>query len=186
MKRLLLGGALTLGLIGGAAGVIVHTGMLDIAADSPHYPLVYKLIETARDRAIDRRARAVTPPNDLADEGRVRRGAGNYAAMCAGCHLEPGTEDSEIRRGLYPAPPALTQPAAGQDADILAARRFWVIKHGVKASAMPAWAQGGMDDQAIWDLVAFLKVLPAMSAEQYRGVVAVSAGHAHGGMGHGD
>ncbi len=33
---------------------------------------------------------------------------GNYDAMCAQCHLGPGLGDSEIHKGLYPAPPNLS------------------------------------------------------------------------------
>lgn len=63
----------------------------------------------------------------------------------------------------------------------LAARRFWVIQHGIKASAMPAWSNAGMADAAIWDLTAFLGRLPALSAEQQRSMVSASDGHSHQG-----
>lgn len=179
----------TLAAIAAAGVVTVYSGVVDVAADSPHGPLVYRLLEDLRERAIARRIGAIQPPADLDDGGRQRRGAGNYAAMCADCHLAPGVENSEIRRGLYPTPPDLARPASVADAG--AARRFWIIKHGIKASGMPAWAKGGMEDAAIWDLVAFLERLPGLSPEQYRDLVAASPGHAHGGIvrkesGHGD
>jgi len=105
--------------------------------------------------------------------------------MCANCHLSPGVENTEIRQGLYPIPPnlALKRDHATQS-DSMAARQFWIIKHGIKASGMPAWSKGGMDDQAIWDLTAFLNVLPNLSSEQYRQHVAASDGHSHAGMDH--
>lgn len=39
-----------------------------------------------------------------------------------------------------------------------------------------------MDDEAIWDLTAFIKVLPKLSANEYQASVAASEGHSHAGM----
>lgn len=184
MKKILLGAVGTLGLGALAAAVLMQVGVLDFAADAPHSPVVYRLIEWAREQSIARRAADVTVPADLSDTGRILRGAGNYDAMCVQCHLAPGIEDSEIRKGLYPTPPNLVKPIA--DSRSTDAHRFWIVKHGVKASGMPAWSKGGMEDEAIWDLTAFLKVLPSLSPDEYRQQVEASDGHSHGGMdGHG-
>ncbi|MCW5625167.1 MAG: cytochrome c [Burkholderiales bacterium] len=183
MMKILIGVVGTLGAAALATVIVLYNGWIDIAADSPHGPTVYRLIEFARDRAIARRSEAVKPPDDLADPVRLRRGAGNYAAMCAGCHLSPETEDSELRKGLYPEPPSLAKTATGpSNVDTDPARRFWIIKHGIKASGMPAWSKGGMEDEAIWDLVAFVGQLPNLSATEYRELVDTSAGHAHAGI----
>ena len=45
-----------------------------------------------------------------------------------------------------------------------AQRAFWTIKHGIKMSAMPAWGKT-LDDAAIWDLVAFIRQMPAITPE---------------------
>lgn len=164
------------------AGVVVYTGAFDVAADTPHAAVTYRLIAFARERSIARRIEDITPPGDLGDVARVRRGAGNYAAMCSGCHLEPGIETSELRAGLYPQPPNLAKPATGRSHEAGdAARKFWIVKHGIKASGMPAWSKGGMEDAAIWDLVAFVQRLPKMSASEYRELVESSEGHSHAG-----
>ncbi len=185
MKHFLMGVLTTL-VIGVGVGVVaVYSGMVNVSADTPHSPLVFRLIETAREHAIDRNTRDLTAPANLSDAERVRRGAGNYAAMCVGCHLAPGKTDSEIRMGLYPQPPDLAQP--DEVAVDEAARQFWVIKHGIKASGMLAWSKGGIEDEAIWDLVAFLQQMPALSPAQYLELVEASEGHSHGGIaGHGD
>lgn len=185
----------TLALFGAAAAiasalgaVAYYGGFIDVSADAPHAPIVFDFIQEARERSIERRAREITPPADLSDSERVRRGAGNYEAMCAQCHLSPGKPNTEIRQGLSPPPPDLTKSSNQQQPSSAAsARRFWVIKHGIKASAMPAWSKGGMEDAAIWDLTAFLDRLPALSPEQYQSLVAASNGHSHLGaieMGH--
>ena len=165
------------------AGVgLIQGGMMDFAADTPHNPVVFKLIEWARERSVERQSADIAVPTDLSDAARIKRGAGNYAAMCASCHLAPAVRDSEIRKGLYPQPPDLARPEqASDDAASVDARRFWVIKHGIKGSGMPAWAKGGMTDSDIWDLTAFLKAMPALSPEQYRQQVEASEGHSHEG-----
>lgn len=182
MKQILLGafGGLSLGaatLIG-----LLQAGAIDMAADTPHNHTVYHLIEWAREQSIARRVAAITPPDNLPDSNRIRRGAGNYDAMCVSCHLSPGMEDSEIRKGLYPIPPNLSKPDITEDSGRADARLFWIIKHGVKASGMPAWSKGGMEDEAIWDLAAFLKIMPKLSMEEYRQFVEISDGHSHGGL----
>ena len=182
MKQFLLGAASVIGL-GALAGFgYIENGRLDFAADSAHSDGVTKLIAWAREQSINKQAKDIVPPADLANAERIRRGAGNYEAMCVGCHLSPGAEDSEIRKGLYPEPPNLSLPAATPEASGGDGRRFWIIKHGIKGSAMPAWAKGGMDDEAIWDLTAFIKVLPKLSANEYQASVAASEGHSHAGM----
>lgn len=184
MKNFLLGALATFVLGALAAGGLLYAGAFDVAADAPHAPAVHRLIEWARERAVARRAAGIAPPADLADAGRIRRGAGNYDAMCANCHLVPGADDSEIRRGLSPMPPNLAQPdgRAGEGGERDDARRFWIVKRGIQATGMPAWGRGGMDDQAIWDLAAFLKALPGLSASDYRRLVAASPGHSHAGL----
>lgn len=184
MKQFLLGAVSVLGLGAVAGYAAIQVGAVDFAADSPHAPGVARLIEWAREQSIARSAAGIQPPADLASEARIRRGAGNYEAMCVGCHLSPGVEDSEIRKGLYPAPPNLSVARSAGEERGADARRFWIVKHGIKGSGMPAWAQGGMDDEAIWDLAALVKVLPKLSAAEYRARVEASAGHTHAGMEH--
>ena len=91
--------------------------------------------------------------------------------MCASCHLKPGQKESDMSVGLYPAPPNLTiigqsNDEHGDDAQI-ARQNFWVIKHGIKASGMPAWGKTH-DDNRIWAMVAFLQRLPELTADQYQ------------------
>jgi len=86
--------------------------------------------------------------------------------MCTGCHLGPGVERSELSQGLYPAAPEL---AHGDE--LTATEQFWVIKHGVKLTAMPAWGKTH-NDQLIWDMVAFIRQLPKMNPAQYQAEVA--------------
>lgn len=176
MKTLVIVTVLAVALAGALAG-FVRSGAYPVGADQPHWPATAALMTAVRERALERAAREVAVPANLGDAARLRRGAGNYEAMCVGCHLKPGAEDSEIRKGLYPQPPNLATAAAGAPA-----RQFWVIKHGLKMTGMPAWSLGGMEDTDIWDLVALLQELPQLTPEAYAALVAASKGHTHAGM----
>jgi mono/diheme cytochrome c family protein len=159
-------------LLAAFAGVFIYAGIYNIGADAPHSKIVFGALQELRERAIANYSRAVTAPADLNDSKRIAAGAGLYNEMCTGCHLGPGVERSELSQGLYPSAPEL---ARGDD--LTPAQQFWVIKHGVKLTAMPAWGKTH-DDQLIWDMVAFIRQLPKLNAAQYKAAVA-SAPESH-------
>jgi mono/diheme cytochrome c family protein len=168
IKTLVVSAAI--GLLSVAA--FIYSGVFNIAADDPHWPLTYKILTVLRDRSVKARSAAITLPA-LDDDRSIRLGAGNYDAMCTPCHLSPGTEESELSRGLYPKPPSWRE--LGQvDAD----KAFWIIKHGIKMSGMPAWGKS-MSDPHIWNIVALLKKLPQLTPDAYRKLVESSPGHFH-------
>jgi len=175
MKRTITTLATTAALTALAVAGVVYFGLINVGADDPHLAPVHAFLSEARDRSIAVRSADIEVP-DLNDPALIRAGAGNYDSMCIGCHLAPGLEQTELNRGLYPAPPDLTK--IGGDGDPAAA--FWIIKHGIKATGMPAWGKS-MADQYIWGMVAFLQRLPGLGAEQYQTLVASSSGHQHGG-----
>jgi mono/diheme cytochrome c family protein len=149
----------------GFAGIYIYIGAYNIAADAPHSRFVYSTLDALRERAIAAHSRDITPPADLNDPKRIAAGAGLYNEMCTGCHLGPGMEKSEMSQGLYPPAPELT---AGNKHT--PEQMFWIIKHGVKLTAMPAWGKTH-DDRLIWDMVGLIRQLPKMSPDQYQAAV---------------
>jgi mono/diheme cytochrome c family protein len=149
----------------GAAAVAIYAGLYNIAADVPHPQPVYWLYETVRDRSIAARARDIVVPTDLDDANRISTGAGLYAEMCSGCHLASGMKRTEISRGLYPRAPELRRQT-----NLTPAEQFWIVKHGVKMTGMPAWGVTH-DDELLWDVVAFVRKLPELTHEQYETLV---------------
>jgi mono/diheme cytochrome c family protein len=143
----------------------IWSGLYNPGADSPHWKVTYAAMETARERSIEQHASTLVVPANLNDPQIILKGAGQYAAMCTSCHLAPGMQDSEMRPGLYPQPPDLSKVSVDPR------EAFWVIKHGLKMSAMPAWGLSH-DDETIWSMVAFLQKLPSMTAVQYKEIVA--------------
>jgi mono/diheme cytochrome c family protein len=160
MKTALILLAAAVGLALGAA-LFVESGFYDIGADDHHTKMTLAIIDQLRERSIEVRGRSISPLL-VADPNRVKLGAERYSALCAGCHLAPGLTKSDIRAGLYPRPPNLAQE------DVKDSRRaFWIIKHGIKMTGMPAWGKT-LDDAAIWELVTFVEKMPDMTAETYR------------------
>lgn len=174
MRIFVILAVLLLGGVAAGAGFL-WSGLYNIAADDEHTAPVFLGLTTLRERSVEVRVQGVKVP-PLDDAALIRSGAGNYAAMCAGCHLAPGEGESELSKGLYPRPPRLADAARKPEA----AHDFWVIKHGIKASGMAAWGKS-MEDPYIWGLTAFLQKLPTLSAEQYETLVESSEGHSHGG-----
>ena len=150
------------------SAALLLPSLYSVAADEPHSAAVLRVIASLRERSIAAHTVRLAVPN-LDDPALVSDGAGHYAAMCTDCHLAPGIEDSELRPGLYPRPPLLAQRPSGDPA-----RDFWIIKHGIKMSAMPAWGATHADD-AIWSMVAFLRKLPTLSPAAYRQLTAGDA-----------
>lgn len=175
-------------LMGG--GLFLYSGIYPMGADVPHNRLTYWLLETLRERSVARASRDIEVPDDLNASERLLAGGADYNDMCAGCHLKPGKTKSDFTLGLYPAPPNLTltgdehghEHADDTDNDDEAVKRqFWIIKHGIKASGMPAWGPGH-DDERIWNMAAFLKRLPELSPDQYQIITARGQGseeHGH-------
>ena len=174
-RKSVLAGSIVVVAAVAVVGGFVWSGIYNVAADDTHTKPVYTLLQLVRDRSITARARRLHPPPNLDDPALIRQGAGNYNAMCIDCHLSPGMAATELSMGLYPSPPDLTKADVGDPS-----HHFWVIKHGIKASGMPAWGKS-MGDEYIWNMVAFLKVLPTLDAAQYQAMVASSGGHSHGG-----
>lgn len=148
----------------GAAAILIYAGIYDVAADAPHTQPVYWLLQTVRNRSIAAHATDSVPIN-LNDPKRITSGAGQYDEMCAGCHLAPGMKRTEISRGLYPRAPELRRGS-----QLTPAEQFWVLKHGIKMTGMPAWGVTH-DDEVLWDVVAFLRQMPQLTADQYQALV---------------
>lgn len=165
--------------VAGIAAALIYSGSYNIGVDAPHTAPVFALLESARTHSIRAHAQYLQVPSDLNSSRRVSSGAAEYAEMCSQCHLAPGMEKTEISKGLYPAAPELAR------GDVLSpAEQFWVIKHGIKFTAMPAWGPTH-DEDLIWDIVAFVRRLPTLSSKQYRSIAA-EAPEEHANMMHRD
>lgn len=162
-------------LVAGAAGFI-YSGWYYVGADHKDGAFTHWLLHATMERSVDRRESEVGPVPDLADPALIRTGAEHYREMCLQCHLAPGVRSTEIRQGLNPRPPKLADTVGGMSDR----RLFWIVKHGVRMTGMPAWGITHPDHK-LWAIVAFLKVLPTTSPARFEELSGASkaAEHAH-------
>lgn len=160
-RALLYGALLTIVGAGILGALFVLSGAYNVAASVKHFYVTDRLIKLALYRSIDTHSSGIEPP-PLDDESMVRLGARHFATGCAPCHAAPGLPQSAVAAGMYPAPPRLAHHVAGwEDREL-----FWIVRHGLKFTGMPQWPGEGRDEE-VWPVVAFLRQLPGMSAEDY-------------------
>jgi mono/diheme cytochrome c family protein len=153
------------GIAFGGGLIYINSGSFDVAATSKDPGWLAWTMRTTREHSIERRAEDVEPPADnvLTDPNNIKAGFEHYDQMCVGCHLAPGFDSSDIREGLNPKPPQL----AKRGKDLSPREAFWIIKHGIEMTGMPAWGPTHSDNK-LWQLVAFVKKLPEISAADYK------------------
>ncbi len=152
--------AATIALIVVVGLIVVLTGGYNVAATDSHSAPVAWALHTNFENSVKSQAKDITPPQFTA--AMIDAGAPEYKAMCARCHGGVGESRDSWADGLLPKPPALADAAE----EWSHAEIFWLVNHGVKMTAMPAFG-GSHDDETIWNIAAFVKALPEMSAEQY-------------------
>ncbi len=181
-KGIIIGAAATLLLLALIALGVVLTGGYNVAATDRHNPIVAWALHTTYENSVQGRADNLRAPQFT--PAMVQAGAGEYKAMCAHCHGGVGAERAGWAQVMVPHPPALAHAAKEWSREEV----FWLVKHGVKMSGMPAFGPTH-DDEAIWNIAAFVKAMPQLSAEEYAAVG--NGGHAeedegggHGGPSH--
>jgi mono/diheme cytochrome c family protein len=164
-------------LVLGAAGaaLTVQLGLYNIAATVQHTRLVYRLMDYTMYRSVKARSERAAVP-DLDEPRRVRAGAVHYRAHCLQCHGAPGVSPDDLAFGMTPAPVNLVSTARIWNPEEI----FWVVKHGIKMTGMPAWKYRLTDDE-IWSIVAFAKAMVALGPRDYAAMAATLPEHRHAG-----
>jgi mono/diheme cytochrome c family protein len=165
MKTILSTVIVIIVLIVAGGALFIYSGTYNVAATNQDTGFTYWLLDTTREESIERRAEDVVPPPEAAlnNPQTLRAGFIHYDEMCVVCHGAPGIEPGEGQEGMNPQPPLLADTAD----EIPTREMFWVIKHGIKMTGMPAWGPTH-DDSKIWAMVAFVKMLPTLSPNQYK------------------
>jgi mono/diheme cytochrome c family protein len=156
----------------GAIG-FAYSGLYDHRASTPHSGVVHWLLSTTSHNSIERQANEVIVP-DLSDTALAHAGINDFDAMCVACHGAPGKDPEAMGQGLNPRAPDLVESAAHMNP----AELFWVTKHGIRMTGMPAWG-ATHDDDALWPVVAFMTTLPDLDAEGYQALLASATGMGH-------
>lgn len=151
--------ALVLAVIAiGGAIAYAWTGWYDLSVGSGHTAPVQWYLNAVRANAIERAAADIQVP-PLDEPEMFEAGAMAYDNACAGCHGRPGRDPSD---SWEPAPPALTRHAWDP------AELFWVVRNGIKMSAMPKIGPERVGDEQVWQIAAFLQEASSLTAGEYR------------------
>lgn len=155
-------GLAVLALIGFGILFVATTGIYSVAASSSHFAIVRWFLQFGMTNSVQTHAAFIEAPN-LKNEDQIQLGAAHFHSVCAPCHGAPGLRANPANKDMLPSPPALeTHVSEWRDREL-----FWIVKHGIKYTGMPAWPAQHRDDE-IWDLVAFLRKLPELNTEDYR------------------
>lgn len=162
--------AATLGIaaLAAAAGgwLFLESGLFHVGATNQHWQWAHTVLERGMRKSVSYHARDVVTPA-LAGDQRLLRGAAIYRDNCVQCHGGPGVPQADIAKAMQPVPGPLVDAARHWKAREL----YWITRHGIKTSGMPAW-QFHLADDDIWSVVAFMQTLPALSAPQFKAALA--------------
>lgn len=161
IRRMLAVGAL-LGVLG---ALVVVSGVVSIKASSGHFAITDWFLHFAMRRSVKTHALGVELP-PLDDDRLVLEGAGHYETGCRWCHGIPDDPLPRVPQAMTPPPPALPPKVVEWTPEQL----FYIVKHGVKFTGMPAWPTQRRDDE-VHAMVAFLLELPKIDADAYRRLV---------------
>ncbi len=155
--------------------LLMATGMIDVGADAKPGLIERTLAPWARDRSVAKRAPQEKNPQ-AGDPAAIATGFDHYRATCVMCHGAPDVPGAELSAGLNPPAPSL----GDQGDDTPDGELFWVIKHGIRMTPMPAFGPT-RNDREIWEIVAFIRHLPDLTAQERDALRAATDGKAHHG-----
>jgi cytochrome c553 len=165
MKHRLFKIAALLAALAVAGFLVAASGIVPIKASSGHWAITAWFLHFSMRRSVSTHTLGLKTPA-LDDASLVLRGAGHYETGCRPCHGSPDLRHPRIPQQMTPHPPYLSPRISTWEPEEL----FYIVKHGVKFTGMPAWPAQQRDDE-VWAMVAFLRTLPELDAEAYRRLV---------------
>ena len=151
IRKLLLGAGLMFVLLLVSAVAAMRLGLLPVSADGSHSNLEGRVMPLVLHASVARRA-SEKKNHIPATEDNLKAGTLAYKTMCATCHGTGKTGPAEFGQSFYPpAPQLLDGLPQYTDAEI-----FWIIKHGIRNTGMPAWGRT-LSDEEIRQIVRALK-----------------------------
>src|SRR5690606_5273338 len=124
----------TLVVLAAIGVIVVYTGAVNVAATEEHQSFTRWAFDTTFQNSVELRASDIVAPDKITPD-MVAAGASAYKSMCQNCHAGPGAEREDWASGMRPRPPYLTEAAAKWELQQL----YWIVKHGVKLTGMPAF-----------------------------------------------
>ena len=166
MKNFVAGIVATLILFTFGGWLYLKLGYADLRANVLPSWLESEVAASAVNASAARHARARQNPI-APTEANLLDGARLYRDKCADCHGRPDNPVSDYGASFNPPAPQFTQAPPRLPENQI----FYLIKNGVRRSAMPAWGNI-MADSEIWQVVTFLHHLdnlpPSIQLELHR------------------
>ena len=159
---MIIGGLLIVGVVGGL--IFMYSGVFNVAASVEDSSVLNWALVTVRESSIMLHARDVIAPLDkmVAD---TDNGFRLYRQECAMCHTPVGRSPKNMAVGFNPQAPRFDSPD-----DVMSTKEvFWVTKHGIRFTGMPAWGPS-LTDKEILDVTAFITNLSKMTAADYNAI----------------
>lgn len=147
------------GFLGAASGII------PIKASSGHWAITSWFLQFSKHRSVATHTLGMESP-PLDESGLLLKGAGTYEINCRACHGSPSVPYPRIAQQMTPRPPYLPSTIGNWEAEEL----FYIVKHGIKFTGMPAWPARQRDDE-VWAMVAFLQKFSSLRDDEYRRLV---------------
>lgn len=140
----------TLAVIAIGGYFMLQTGMINIVADQTPSKLERRMAGTALDASVGKRAANLKNPLEPT-EAVLTEGMHLYVKDCAGCHGSPQEPESVFGGSFNPHAPQFMKRAP----DMPDNQNFYIIKHGVRLTGMPAWGKL-YDDDKLWKVTTFI------------------------------
>jgi mono/diheme cytochrome c family protein len=157
----IVGGLTALAAAGAIALIYTQSGFFDVAASKPHTRIVAWVTHETMLHSVRRRAARIKAPAAFRAE-QVASGFCLYDRHCVACHGAPAVGRQPWANGLLPGPPYLIDaPRQWSPAEL-----FWITRHGIKMTGMPAWGET-LSDPQVWNVVAFVEAMPRMPPQTY-------------------
>lgn len=161
-------------LTGLVVAAYLATGSYDVSAAKPPSKMEARLASWALNKSVAKRAPKMKNPAPATGE-TWQAALPEYREMCLTCHGAPGVDASEIGEGLNPAAPDLTLPRVQGRPD---GELFWLVSNGIRTTGMPAFGPTHKPEE-LWQIVAFLRHLPALSPEEQKALKEGAAAEEH-------
>ncbi|MGH9397891.1 MAG: c-type cytochrome [Terriglobia bacterium] len=165
--RFIIGFIVAIILIVAGLYVFLEFGFMSFRADQSPSGFETKYAMKAVDASTKRNAPPLPNPFPVTDASLLAS-VKLYKEHCASCHGDPVTQQRVLGKSFYPPAPQFMTDAP----DMPANQNFYIIKHGIRFTGMPAWGKLLSDNQ-IWQLTAFLsqmkKLPPPVDQEWQQG-----------------
>jgi thiosulfate dehydrogenase len=152
MIKFFLGLVVGIGLVLLAGYFFATRGGIFMGTETKPLPLERTIADAAITASIGKSAHDSSPLP--ADETNLLAGAKIYMQACAECHGRLDQASSGAK-GFYPQPPHLLPPDTGVTDDPVGATH-WVVKNGIRFSAMASFNQK-LSDSEIWQVSLLLR-----------------------------